>query len=352
MRGNIYSYLRRNGNYTFDEKPFNEIDNLILAELSYLPFKEIVPSFNEGYITIKEAEELFARRYTCKQLKKIANLLLESRFLLKKMASSKRFQDAILYNYVKIVDNEKQFGALTIELSDKSVYVSYEGTDTSVIGWEEDLQLSYKFPVSSQKLAGMYLNSTVHLFDHKVRVGGHSKGGNLAMAAAMNCNFLVRKKIIEVYNNDGPGFLKKEIESRRYQLIAPKIKMIVPSQCVVGMFLYHVDNYKVVKSTNRGIMQHDAFSWVCDDDKFVTTNLSKNSRGTELNLSKWVESLKPEDREACVNELFKVFKENNISDLTEINVRNFLKLVKGLKNIKKTERDKLIKVFKIVAFEK
>lgn len=352
MRGNMYRYLRRNGNYTFDEKPFNEIDNLILASLSYLPFKGIVPSFNEGCITVKEADELFSKRYTNKELKGIANLLIESKFLLRKMANSKRYQDALLYNYVKLVDDEKQFGALTIELSDKSIYVSYEGTDTSVVGWEEDLQMAYKFPISSQKLASMYLNSTIHLFDHNVRVGGHSKGGNLAMTAAMNAKPFIRKKIVEVYNNDGPGFLKKEIESRRYQMIAPKIKMIVPCQSIVGMFLYHVDDYKVVKSTNRGILQHDAFSWVCDDEKFITTSLSKNSKGTEANLVNWLESIRPEDRESFVNELFRVFKDNNITDLGELNIKSFIKVIKGLKNIKKAERDKLFKVLHIVAFEK
>lgn len=352
MRGNVYSYLRRNGDYTFSEKPFNEIDNLILASLSYLPFKGIVPSFNEGCITVREAEELFAKRYTNKELKGIANLLIETRFLLKKMASSKRFGDALLYNYVKLVDDEKQFGALTIELSDKSIYVSYEGTDTSVIGWEEDMQMSYKFPVSSQKLASIYLNSTVHLFDSKIRVGGHSKGGNLAMTAAMNCKPFVRKKIIEVYNNDGPGFLRKEIESRRYQMILPKIKMIVPSQSIVGMFLCHVDNYKVVKSTNRGIMQHDAFSWVCDDNEFISTSLSKNSKGTETILLKWLESIKPEDMESVVNEISRVFRENNITDLSELNIKTIIKIIKGIKNINKRERDKLFKIFHIVAFEK
>ncbi len=352
MRGNIFNYLKRNGNYDFNEKPFNEIDNLILAELVYLPLKNIVPSFNEGYITIKEADILLRKKYTIKDLKKISFLLRESAFLLRRLATCKRFQDALLYNYVKLVDDDKQFGAVTIELNDKSIYVSYEGTDTSIVGWEEDLKMSYKFPVSSQKLASMYLNSTIHFFDRNIRVGGHSKGGNLAMAASMNCNFFIRKRIINIYNNDGPGFLKKEIESRRYQKIASKITTIVPGRSIIGMFLFNVSDCKVVKSTNKGILQHDAFNWICDDNAFITTNLSKNSILTKEKLSKWLDNVLPEEREACVSELFKIFKDNNIKDTTEINLGGLFRVIRGFRNISSKEKEHLVEAFKIIAFGK
>ena len=349
---NIYNYLRRNGQYSFKEKPFNEIDNLILSELSYLPFNGIVPSFNKGYITLKEAQNLFFDKYKVKDLKKISNLLKENMFLLKKMAESKRYCDALLYNYVKIVDYDRQFGALTIELSDKSIFVSFEGTDTSISGWQEDFELSYKFPVSAQKLAGIYLNNTIRFFDRRVRIGGHSKGGNLAIAASMNSNYLVRRKIINIYNNDGPGFLKKEIESRRYQNIKDRIIMIVPSQSVVGMMLYHSNNYKVVKSTSRGLFQHDGFSWCCDDEGFIEANLSKSSKATEKYLIDWVDTILPDEKEACVTELFKLFKDNNISDTSEIGFVNSLKLINGFRKMSKRERKNLIDVVKIIAFEK
>ena len=50
-------------------------------------------------------------------------------------------------------------------------------------------------------------------------------------------------KIIKIYNNDGPGLLREQFESSNYDRIKDKIVLIIPSHAVVGLLLYHSDNY-------------------------------------------------------------------------------------------------------------
>ena len=38
---NINDYLKWRGDISFEEKPLNEIDNMILSRFSYLPFNKI-----------------------------------------------------------------------------------------------------------------------------------------------------------------------------------------------------------------------------------------------------------------------------------------------------------------------
>ena len=49
---NILDYVDWRGDITFDKSPFNDIDNLIFTQLSYINFDGIVPSFNEN-VSIK-----------------------------------------------------------------------------------------------------------------------------------------------------------------------------------------------------------------------------------------------------------------------------------------------------------
>ena len=69
--------------------------------------------------------------------------------------------------------------------------------------------MSFISPVPSQFAAVEYVNYTIHTGIGKIRMGGHSKGGNLAIYAAVNCASRVQKRIIEVYNNDGIRVLIK-----------------------------------------------------------------------------------------------------------------------------------------------
>ena len=239
--GNVMDYLEWRGDLTFEQSPFNDVDNVILAQLAYVDFRDVIPSvqMNRG-ITLKKASEIFFDLHTEEELSRDKSFIKDAPYLMKKAASTKRFKDVILSDYVDTIDEtlEKQFGAFHIKLTPQLTYVAFRGTDDTLVGWKEDFNMSFISPVPSQEDAVKYLNDTCSYIRGRLYVGGHSKGGNLAIYSAINCNKRVKKKIKCVYNNDGPGFDISVIKSEEYQSMLPYIRSIVPENSIVGM-LYH-----------------------------------------------------------------------------------------------------------------
>lgn len=345
----IYEYLKEYGNYTFLEEEFNEVDNVILSLISYVDFQDIVPGLNGGKVTLKDACDKFYNRYSKKEVKSNILAVRNASYLLKELSSTKRYKDLFLYNYSYKVTFDMQFGALCISLPDKSIYVSYEGTDSYISGWREDFMFSYIFPTSSQKEAISYLNKVVGLFNHKVYVGGHSKGGNLALVAAMFCNPLVRMKIKHVFNNDGPGLRKQEFSSTRYKKISKKLISYVPKSSFIGMLLRHSDNYIVVDSKNKRLMQHDATSWLVDGNKFKRSELSKASKKFEKGVISWLDKLDDEARKKFVDSLFLILKKAEINDINEFKqdkINSMIKILKETRNLNKETKNMMLSYFK------
>jgi len=341
----IFDYINKYKNKDFLELPFTEIDNLILSLLPYIDFTNVVPAFYKNYISLNEATKILEKN-------KNRGLFIRNAYkLIYAMKDTKRYGNILLGNYMKVINDEMQFGALTIKLSDKSIFIAYAGTDTSIVGWEEDFKLAYLYPGASQKYALIYLNKTVNLFSKKIRIGGHSKGGNLAICAAMNSKFYIRKKIIAIYNNDGPGFLKEQVESKAYKKIKSKINMFVPEESIIGMILYHQENYVVIKSRGFNIIQHDAFNWMCENTKFKRTKLSKRSKNLEIRITEKLESIKIEERIKIVNSLFLLFKDNNIKDTKDIKIKKILNLIKSFNKLDKPTKDFLIEFILILFFK-
>lgn len=343
---NILDYVEKYGDKDFNEFSFNDVDNLILSQLSYLPLSGIVPSLYEKGITLDDACSNFFKKYSQNDIKKQWYLIPKVSILFKMMSSTKRYGNSILYNYVNIVDSSKQFGALCIRLNDNSVYISYEGTDNTLVGWKEDFKMACNYPVPSQLLAVKYLNRVVRFSDKVIRIGGHSKGGNLAVSAAMGCNFIVRSKIDTIYNNDGPGFLKEQVESKKYLKIISKVKMFVPKESIVGMLLYHDVDYIVVKSSRLGIFQHDAFSWQCSGNSFVIDKLSNRSKNLEKKLNKKLEEMSPLERQTVVEAIFSIFEDNDIKLTKEIKLNKILDILKSIKNTDKEIRKLILDLIK------
>ena len=322
MTGNIMDYLEWYGDFDFSVLPFNEVDNLILAELSYASLDGIVPEPQLGRklrsISVKEAarklEESGRMENSCKLERNAGLLLLE-------MAKGKRFSDAVLAGYVDKHDfeNQEQFSALHIYLSDGTLFVSYSGTDDTILGWKEDLNMAYQMPVPSQEEAVEYLEKTVQHDGRLIRIGGHSKGGNLAIYAAVMCYDRLKRRIIEIYNNDGPGFLESMLEKRAYLEIKDRIRTIVPETSIVGMLLEHVDSYEVVKSTGKGIMQHDGLSWQVYKNGFVKLDeRSKESLVIDNTISAWVMGLSDDERAAFVDAVYDMLTRAGVNYLSDL----------------------------------
>lgn len=349
MAGSIHTYLKEYGDYTFLEKEFNEVDNVILSLISYTDFSDIVPGIKSGKITLKEASDKFYQKYTKTEINHNILSVRNASYLLKELASTKRYQEVLLCNYEYKVTFEMQFGALCIYLPDKSIYVSFEGTDSYISGWKEDCMFTYMFPTKAQEEAVNYLNQVIGWFSPKIYVGGHSKGGNLALVASMFCKNRIRHKIVKVFNNDGPGLRKREFESKEYKKISSKLVTYVPKYCLVGMLLRHSNNYSVVDSKNKNIMQHDATSWIVEDNHFKKAKISDFSKRVEKGVISWLDKLDDKKREKFVNSLFSVLKKAEISDLNEFRkskINSVIKILKETKNLDKETRTMMITCFK------
>ena len=141
----------------------------------------------------------------------------------------------------------------------------------------------------------------------KLRLGGHSKGGNFAVFAALACRDEVQSKIIEIYNNDGPGFAKPVVESDSYQKILPQVCSIVPESSLVGVLLEHQERYIVVHSENEGFDQHDAMSWKVLGAHFEQAEqINERSLILDETLEDWLSQFSNAQRQCMVDAIFSV----------------------------------------------
>ena len=347
---NLLDYLDWRGDLTLEQSPFNEVDNLILAELSFVDFKDIVPSPGEGEsVVLRDAAERFFARFP--EGEKIdMGVLVPAAIpdMLRKMADSRRFGDMKLNCFVDHLDVGKgeQFAALAIETGDRTLYLSFRGTDDTLAGWKEDFELACMPEVPAQKKALAYTEAVAKQFPRKkLRLGGHSKGGNLAVYAGVFCPESVQKRIIAVWSNDGPGFHTDLLELPEHRRIAERIYSIVPKSSVVGMLLEHEEDYTVVDSNQLGFMQHDGFSWQVMGDHFVKLRqVTQQAHFSDQELRKWVHGLTVEQRENFVGALFDVLSASGAVTLTDLKDDSFKAvgaMVKAMKDLDKETRDGL-----------
>ena len=347
---NLLDYLDWRGDLTLEQSPFNEVDNLILAELSFVDFKDIVPAPGEGEsVVLRDAAARFFARFP--EGEKIdMGVLVPAAIpdMLRKMAGSRRFGTMKLNCFVDHLDVGKgeQFAALTVETGDRALYLSFRGTDDTLAGWKEDFELACMPEVPAQKKALAYVTDTARQFPRKkLRLGGHSKGGNLAVYAGVFCPESVQRRIETVWSNDGPGFHTDLMELPEHRRIAERICSIVPKSSVVGMLLEHEEDYTVVDSNQLGFLQHDGFSWQVMGDHFVTLRqMTRQAHLSDQELRKWVHGLTVEQRETFVGALFDVLSASGAVTLTDLKADSFKAvgaMVKAMKNLDKETRDGL-----------
>lgn len=314
--GNIISYIKWRGDFSFDQIPFNEVDNLILAELSYLDFHEIVPGLSEnGSILLKDAAVLYQEKEHPEMENEDLTRLIEE------MAASRRFARTKLSGFVDIIDTDQektQFAALRAQLEDGTVYVAFRGTDSSIVGWREDFSISFQI-VPAQSRAVEYLDRTLEEYPGPCRVGGHSKGGHLAVYASMMCKDDHKNRILEIYSNDGPGICPSMIDVSRYELIKDKIHKIVPEFSIVGQLFEDESDCRIVKSSGAGILQHDGFTWQVEKDHFeVSGRLTEKCRLYNQIFDQWIESVDMEQRKIFTDDFFDALSANGAKTVMEV----------------------------------
>ena len=320
---NVFDYLDWRGDVTFSQVGYNEIDSLILSLISYVQFEDIVPSAESGArITLLDAARGYVRRHRGKPMYVGLIVPPEVVSLMAKAAKSKRFGGLWMQSYENRIEDEAQmqFCAMTFTDETGTNYAVFRGTDDTLVGWKENLNMSFRHPVPAQLRAVSYLEEQMARLSGPFVLCGHSKGGNLAVYAAVSCDASLKDRIAAVYNNDGPGFTKEFITDTPYLDMRGRIRTFVPQSSVVGMLLEHEESYEVVKSSQSGLLQHNAFSWEVLGARFVHLDaLTEESRRIDRTVKKWVNDMQPEEREAFVESLYETIRATNAKTLTEPN---------------------------------
>lgn len=350
---NFFTYLKWRGDLSVKDFPFNEVDALILSELVYIHFEGIVPTLEEeGCITIREANAKYEKSTVREML-----YYKEKENLFDALAFSPRFADMTLCNYVSTYDEkaQEQFAAMHVNILPNFTFVAFRGTDSTVVGWREDMNMSFMMPVPAQQSAVEYVEQTVKGLFKKYSFGGHSKGGNLAVYSSVFCNPKIQKKIIQIYNFDGPGFNRKMINEEAYKRVENRISTFIPEQSIVGLLMEHEEDYKVVESTEFALLQHEGFSWVIDRDAFVLVDeVNKYSKTLSLTLKAWLAEMNAAERKAVVDAFFDVFVNagiNNFTEIVDMDVKTAGLLIKGVAKVPQEQRDKVMKLIKLLIEE-
>ena len=348
---NLLDYLDWRGDLTLAQAPFNEVDNLILAELSFVDFQDCVPAPGKGAsVPLWKAAEAFFARFPAGEKIDMGVLVPDAiPEMLRKMADCRRFRDMELNCFVDQLDvgRGEQFAAVTVETGDGSVYLSFRGTDDTLAGWKEDFHLACMSQVPAQKKAVEYVQDVAKQFPRrKLRLGGHSKGGNLAVYAGVFCPAAVQRRIAAVWSNDGPGFHEDLLDLPQHKRVEDRIFSIVPKSSVVGMLLEHEEAYTVVDSDQLGFLQHDGFSWQVMGDHFITLGqVSPQAHESDRELRSWLHGMSTEQREAFVEALFDVLTASGAVTLTDLKEERFKAagaMVKAMKDLDKETRDGLL----------
>ena len=286
---------------TFSQIPFNEVDALVFAQIAYYDYSvfEDGISFEEirGHKNLFKAVDL--KNLIGDEDEKLFNVVIGSR----------RYEKTIVKYHKHILDKSipTQFCATTF-INKKKAIIAYRGTDGTVIGWNEDMNMTYQFPIEGQVLAQKYINKVLpELTSYDVKVVGHSKGGNLAVYASVMASKKYQDLISGVYNFDGPGFVEAFYALDAFSAIKDRIHKFVPVQSTVGKMMLNQGNYKVVKSDKALAMQHWAHSWLIDGTHFdyadETDFFSASAQAATDNV---LVSMTKEERRDAVTEMFNI----------------------------------------------
>lgn len=340
---NILDYLDWRGDLLFEDFPINEIDDLILARASYFPYDRIKLKKIENFQNISNKMKSFEEEKFSYH---------GDKDLVHKLGLSKRFKDCTITDYVKNNDTEveKQFSAITIHINDKLHYVSFFGTDNSLNGWKEDFNLSYKKDIPAQLEAKKYLTKIASQYKGKLVVLGHSKGGNVAFYASIFAPAGIKKRIIKAISYDGPGFSKDVVNSDKYEEILPKLIKFIPQESIIGRCLYQKEKNKIVLSTEKGIYQHDIYSWQVLKDHFIEAkSTTKKSEILDKTVMDWLDECTPEQRKVFVDSIYEIITSTDVNKFKEFSKTWYKKIPtmsKTYKNLSEEDKKVIINLVK------
>lgn len=343
----IINYLKKYGNSSFDELEWNEVDSVILCQLTYFDYSNTPVCNQDLNYTLKD---FLNSDYTKQRVKGIWDPKKNDVFA-RTLKSAKRFYNIHLGFYTSEISKEmeKQFSAIVFHIKENQYYISYRGTDAHIVGWKEDFNLGYLENIPSQLAAVEFFENFAKAYPGKYYIGGHSKGGNLAIYASVMAKQEYQQHIIQIYNHDGPGFLPTFYQKEEYNLVKEKIHKSIPKSAIVGLLLEQNEDYQIVDCKSIMLLQHDLFKWVIDEThlKYVTKT-TKFSMHTRKSVNNWICEMDLETREVFINAIYALIAETNderISQFVRHGLKNIFIMRKKLRGFDPKVKKTIRKVF-------
>lgn len=322
---------------TFDELPFNEIDAVILSQMSYLYIEEnFANNYSDAGMTVDQLmrAELFEEMCRALPLQKELTQMIYA------FVASPRYRNARIKYYRNELDPgiSLQFAAMVFSFSDQMHCICYRGTDKSLVGWKEDVLLLMTKAVSCQMMSTNYLNGVAEKLKGDLYITGHSKGGHLAAYAAAHCKKEVQDRILQVYDLDGPGFSKQELALPGMKAIQDRIVKFNPVESPVGAIMLDEAAPIIIKSSSKGFMQHNAFTWLIQDNCFIVAEDRSNIlKKIVRNINTWAETASDDKILLFAEVFFGIFESEEFDTYDDLGAspRKTLKLAS--KNFKETD---------------
>ena len=324
----VFDYLKWRGDLSFSQDPLNPVDGLIFSVLSYIPFVGQAAETPHEPIALRDAAADFLSLDDYESRVRAKN----DAMMLRAAAETARFGGCkmVLYRDEFVPEEETQFAAMTFLLPDGTAFVAFRGTDRSLVGWKEDFNMAFQEAVPAQLLAQDYVREVAAEYGMPLRLGGHSKGGNLAVFAAARSTPDIQRRILEVYNNDGPGFTGYLMGDPGYLAMVPRIKTYVPQSSVIGMLLEHEEPYTIIKSNQVSVLQHDPYSWEVMGPNFVPMqSITADSQFVNQTIKAWIADMDTQELNRLVDALFGLLGTGGIDKALDIfhprNIRTYIK---------------------------
>lgn len=335
---NVFDYLAWRGDLLFTQDAPNAVDALIFSGLTYVCYGGRASRFSHAASTLREAaEEFFAMEGHESEARSKMDIQL-----LKQAAATDRFglTKLVMYRDLLIPEQETQFAAMTFLLDDGTAFLAFRGTDDSLVGWKEDFNMSFQQTVPAQRLAVQYTRDVALEHTVPMRLGGHSKGGNLAVFAAARSSPMLQDRILEVFNNDGPGFTDYLMGDPGYIAMVPRIKTYIPQSSVIGMLLEHEEPYSVIKSRQVGLLQHDFYSWeVMGRDFIRMQEVTSGSQMLDTAIKTWFSQMSNQERSQLVDVMFTLLGTGGVENAWDIfrpkNISTYVKTLSSDENLRR-----------------
>ena len=353
----FFDYLNWRGDLSFEKVPFNKVDALLLAHISYSIFDGVVSeSFTERKTFAQVAKD-FAAAPDYEDRINIGFLINKrTAELMFRCAEVTRYKNVKLCGFRNIYNEEnvEQFAAVTFIIDDKPV-IALRGTDDTIVGWKEDFNIAWQPQIPAQKDALDYFKEASEAFTDDFVLTGHSKGGNLVINTAVNCGNDLQKRIKAVYNFDGPGFSEDFFKTPEFKAVEKRIFSFYPQFSVVGMIFHHPKKFEIVKSEGFAFWQHDAMNWQIMGGNFVNARkFTDESRLFHIAFNEWIDQLNKKQKKNFVETMFCILEASGAKTNNDIEkealkaTAKMLAAYAGLEKKKKKELKNIVSLFKDV----